>query len=394
MEPTPRDDGRLRATRIYQWLVRLYPVSYRRLFGEQMLQTFQDHYRDAIASGDESEGRFWLGVFADEVKALPRAQVAAVKEAWRRWAIATPAARGREETIMMTRRRPRLRSYWLLYLLLLLFIPIAATVYGQRNETVYESTATIYVQTNTVLKDFQSADDNSYATKAQNVSDAMGQILQTETFLVSVARDTSLKTMYDLGSSGDQDAVAARIAGNITVSANNATIVVVTATDRFSPQVAQELAGAAITEFVAFYANQELATLTQAQEFYGKQLDDITAKVADDTKKVSDYQKQHPEVNTPAGENDPAYVELKKQREADQATQQSAQANADVVAQAMEAAKTGTSYDVKPLDPPTLPLSATVKIAKVLTYSLVALVAVLILFSLTGISYRPRVTAE
>jgi capsular polysaccharide biosynthesis protein len=287
----------------------------------------------------------------------------------------------------MTRFLVKLVKYWYLYLIPILLIPTAATLYGLKKETVYESNATIYVQTNTFLKDFQSADDNSFATKAQNVSDAMGQLLQTETFLVSVARDTSLKNVYDLGSSADQDAVAARIAGNITVSANNTrNIVFVTAADRASapvgPQVAKELAGAVITEFVAFYANQELATLTQAQDFYGKQLDDITAKVADDTKKVSDYQKQHPEVNTLAGENDPAYVELKTQREADQATQKSAQSNADVVAQAMEAAKTGTSYDVKPLDPPTLPKSATVKISKVVVYPIGALVALLALLAL------------
>ena len=41
MKLTPRDDGRARAMWIYRWLVRLYPASYRRLFGEQMLQTFQ-----------------------------------------------------------------------------------------------------------------------------------------------------------------------------------------------------------------------------------------------------------------------------------------------------------------------------------------------------------------
>src|SRR5262245_26112311 len=156
MEPTSGDDARLRATRGYRWIVRLYPAAYRRLFGEQMLQTFQDHYRDAVTSGEESPARFWLGVITDEAIALPRAQVAAVKDAWRRWSSAASAAPGREETITMTRRRPRLRSYWLLYLFLLLLIPVAATLYGQRNETVYESNATIYVQTNTFLKDFQS----------------------------------------------------------------------------------------------------------------------------------------------------------------------------------------------------------------------------------------------
>jgi len=45
-----------------------------------MLQTFQDHYRDAVETGRESELRFWLGVVGDEGKSLVREQVAALRE--------------------------------------------------------------------------------------------------------------------------------------------------------------------------------------------------------------------------------------------------------------------------------------------------------------------------
>jgi hypothetical protein len=283
----------------------------------------------------------------------------------------------------MTRLLVKLVKYWYLYLIPLLLIPTAAMLYGQRKETVYESNATIYVQTNTFLKDFQSQDDNAYATKAQNVSDAMGQLLQTETFLVSVARDTSLKTIYDLGSSAGQDAAAARIGGNITVSANNTrNIVFVTAADRSSAHVAQELAGAVTMEFVAFYANKELDTLKAAGDFYGKQLSDSNDKVAADSKAVSDYQKQNPQVLTLAGTNDPKWVELNNQLKTDRDTQTSMQSNVQVVDQAMAAANDGKSYDINPLDPPTLPKSPTVKISKVLVYPIGALVAVLALLAI------------
>jgi hypothetical protein len=392
MGSTRRDDAHRRATRVYRWIVRLYPASYRRLFGEQMLQTFQDHYRDAVATGEESVTRFWLGVITDEVKALPRAQLAAAQERWRRWLTAASAVQGREETITMTVFRPRLRRYWLLYLLLLLVSLTATTLYAQRHETMFESNATIYVQTNTFLKDFQSQDENSFATKAQNVSDAMGQLLQTETFLVSVARDTSLKNLYDLDSPAGQDAAAVRIGGNITVSANNTrNIVFVTAADRNYPQAAKELAGAVITEFVAFYAKQELDTLKAAGDFYGKQLSDSNDKVTADSKAVSDYQELHPEVLTLAGANDPKWVELNNRLKTDQATQTSIQSNADAVAQAIDAANSGTSYDVKPLDPPTLPQSPTVKVSEVLVR---ALLVVLLLFALTVISYRSRLALD
>jgi capsular polysaccharide biosynthesis protein len=283
----------------------------------------------------------------------------------------------------MTRFLVKLVKYWYLYLIPILLIPTAATLYGLKKETGYESSATIYVQTNTFLKDFQAQDDNSFATKAQNVSDAMSQLLEAKSFLVSVARDTSLKNIYPLDSPAGQDAAVARIYGNIGVSANNTrNIVFVTTSDHSSSQVAMELAGAVITEFVAFYANQELATLKQAQDFYGKQAADIDAKVLDDGKKVNDYQKQHPEVLTLAGANDPTWVDLKNKLEADQNSQAAVHSNVGSVQQAMDAANSGTSYDVKPLDPATLPKSATVKVSKVVVYPIGALVAVLALLAI------------
>jgi hypothetical protein len=45
-----------------------------------MLQTFQDHYRDAIETEGESEWHFWLGVVSDEGQSLVREHVAALRE--------------------------------------------------------------------------------------------------------------------------------------------------------------------------------------------------------------------------------------------------------------------------------------------------------------------------
>jgi hypothetical protein len=395
MTPPRRDDGYLRATRVYRWLVRLYPAAYRRLFGEQMLQTFQDHYRDAVATGEESETGFWLGVFADEARAIPRAQFAAAQETWRRWSASTSASQGSEEPITMTVPRPQLRRYWLPYLLLLLLVPVAAALHGLRIATDYETSANIFVATNTFLTDFQSQEYNSFATKAQNVADQLSQLLQSASFLVSVANDTSLANMYDLHSSAGQDAVVTRIGVDIAVSANpTRNIVTITVADQYSPQVAQELTAGVIREFVAFYASNELYILKVAQDFYDKQLADVNAKVADDAKKVSDYQRQHPEALTPAGGNDPTWVALKQQLAADQAIQLSTQTNVQAVAQAMHGANGGTSYEIKPLDPAPTPHSATVQIRRLLVYPIAALSLVLILFALTGISYRARVALD
>jgi uncharacterized protein involved in exopolysaccharide biosynthesis len=283
----------------------------------------------------------------------------------------------------MTRFLVKIVKYWYLYLIPLLLIPTAATLYGMRKVTEYQSGATLYVQPNNFLKDFQPQDANPFATKAQNVSDQMSQLLQSRSFLVNVAGDTSLKTVYDLKSPAAQDAAAARIGGNVTVSANNTrNIVFVTAADQASPQVAKELAGAVITEFVAFYAARELDTLNAAKTFYDKQVTDNSAKVADDLKALNDYVRQHPEVQTFIGQNDPKYVQLKGQADADQATLTSTESNANEVAAALAAARGGQSNEVKPLDTPTLPKVATVNISKLLVYPIGALIGVLALLAI------------
>lgn len=82
--PTPPQRHGLRvAVRVYARLVRLYPRAHRQSFGPQMLQAFQDHYRDAVEEDGQRVPRFWLGVAADEGKSLLREHLAALREGMR-----------------------------------------------------------------------------------------------------------------------------------------------------------------------------------------------------------------------------------------------------------------------------------------------------------------------
>jgi hypothetical protein len=81
--PRHRARGRARAERIYRWFVRGYPTAHRRAFGQQMLHTFQDHYRDAVERERESVLRFWLGVVGDEGWSLLREHLAALQSTMR-----------------------------------------------------------------------------------------------------------------------------------------------------------------------------------------------------------------------------------------------------------------------------------------------------------------------
>ena len=195
---------------------------------------------------------------------------------------------------MLTRFLVKLVKYWYLYLIPILLIPTAATLYGQKKETVYESTALINVVKLSFLTDYQANTDNPFATQAQNVVDTMTPYLDSPSFMARVAARTSLKHVYDLENTGCQDAAVGRIAGNVTVSAPGKTFISVTADDRSSAVVAQELAQGVIDEFNATYAQTEKDYLTKAGDYYKKQADALGKTVDDDNAAIANYMKTHP----------------------------------------------------------------------------------------------------
>ncbi|HEY2670612.1 MAG TPA: hypothetical protein VGJ07_09585 [Rugosimonospora sp.] len=84
---------------MYRLLVRLYPAAHRRAFGEQMVQTFGDHYRDAVEARGGSRLRFWVAVLADGGTSLLTEHTAELRALWRR---------GRRQAATPQRRRGRL----------------------------------------------------------------------------------------------------------------------------------------------------------------------------------------------------------------------------------------------------------------------------------------------
>src|SRR5690242_14375611 len=68
-----------RAQRTYRLLVRLYPAAHRRAFGEPMVQTFGDHYRDVVEHRGGSRLRFWAAALADAATSLRTEHAAALR---------------------------------------------------------------------------------------------------------------------------------------------------------------------------------------------------------------------------------------------------------------------------------------------------------------------------
>jgi hypothetical protein len=278
----------------------------------------------------------------------------------------------------MTRFLVKLVKYWYLYLIPILLIPTAATLYGLKKETVYESTALINVVKLSFLTDYQANTDNPYATQAQNVVDNMTPYLESPSFMAKVAARTSLRTVYDLTTPGGRDAAVGRIAGNVSVSAPGKMFISVTADDRLSPVVAQELANGVIDEFNSTYAQTEKDYLTKASEYYKQQADSFSKTVGNDIAAISSYTKTHPN----AGPADPTLAGLNAQLGVDQKKLSDTNDNLNGVNQSIAAASNGTPYDLSLQDPPTLPKSSTVKASKVVVYPIGALVAVLALLAI------------
>lgn len=68
------------ARRLYKLLLTLYPHSYRTAFGEQMMQTFIDHYTDVATSVGRVRMDFWLFMIIDEIKNIMRQQMISLRE--------------------------------------------------------------------------------------------------------------------------------------------------------------------------------------------------------------------------------------------------------------------------------------------------------------------------
>ena len=67
---------------LFALLLRLYPHAYRLAFGQQMLRTFQDHYRDVVETQGASAFWFWLGVLGDAGRSLIREHLSALQTAF------------------------------------------------------------------------------------------------------------------------------------------------------------------------------------------------------------------------------------------------------------------------------------------------------------------------
>jgi hypothetical protein len=95
------------ATKLYSFLLSLYPRGYQQAFRAQMMQTFVDHYQDVEKLESHVSIGFWFSTIADEAQNIAR-----------------------QHTTLLTERNPFLRvTIGKLLLSMLLLIPFYATFF-------------------------------------------------------------------------------------------------------------------------------------------------------------------------------------------------------------------------------------------------------------------------
>jgi uncharacterized protein involved in exopolysaccharide biosynthesis len=268
----------------------------------------------------------------------------------------------------------KLLQHWYLYLIPVLTLPVLVGIYGLRSQQVYESSALLYIQDNSQVTGINISGFSQYASPAQNVSNAMNELLQSETFVVTVASGCpDLANAYDLTTRGGQDAVAARLTADIGISpsAVGTSTVVVLADDK-SPKVAQEVVLSMITTFSSYFATQRLALDTKSEQFLLKEVNDAKTQVAQDAQRIQQYEDAHP--GTPVDRNlDPTLAQLIQQHDQDAAAEQALSEKLTTVQFDIAAAKQGNSDLYTVLDQPQLPLRSTQHLKKLLVYPLAGL---------------------
>lgn len=269
---------------------------------------------------------------------------------------------------------------WYLYVLPMIVLPILATMYGKQVLTVYESSALLHI--NQPIGN-SSTTFSQYMSPAENGASAMNEALLSETFVVSVARNTDLASVYDLDSQYGQDAVTARIRSDVGIVASSVgqNTIFVTVDER-SPHLAQQLAQQLIAQFGIYFNLSALSYDQTRIAFFSQQLKDAQAKVTQDEAHISEYLQSHPSILPTDARTDPALTTLQQQLTDDQTQVTSYNDQLSGLKFDLAAAQSGVSDIFHVEDDPQVPLSSTLHLKKLVVYPIGGLGAALALIVL------------
>ena len=276
----------------------------------------------------------------------------------------------------------KLLKHWYLYLIPVLLLPVAGTLYGKQKLSVYETSALLHVNSSDALTG-TNTDFNSFVSPAQNGADLMNQLLLGTSFVISLAQSTDLAKQFDLTDRTDRGIVATRIRGDVVIypTGVGGNLVTLTVDDK-SPTIALQVATALLSSSSNYIEGHRLAQDQINEAFIQQQLDQVQAKIATDVKKLQDYIAAHPNAGALGSPPDAQLQQLQEAYQTDQTTWVKLQDQMRSIKSDEAAANSRTSTVFDVLDAPLPPLRPTLHLKGLIPYTGGGLAAALALILL------------
>ncbi|HEU5348463.1 MAG TPA: hypothetical protein VFU63_07600, partial [Ktedonobacterales bacterium] len=255
---------------------------------------------------------------------------------------------------------------WYLYAIPIIVLPVLMTVYGYNKLMLYQSGALCRVDLPRIL----SAQDlgwNPWISAAQNESQAMGGLLQSETFAVEVATHTNLAKQLDLTTQAGKDAAFQHITADVSVypAPQGDNFLYISVLDK-DPHLAQQIAVSLIDAYTTDFQQNRKTIDDNAIKFYQQQLATAQGQQDQDTASLQEYLHTHPGANV-SGTVDPTFAQLEQQVSQDQSTVSSFSQQITTLQQDEAALPSGSTSILHVQDPPRLPLKPTLQKSTLLT---------------------------
>jgi uncharacterized protein involved in exopolysaccharide biosynthesis len=241
---------------------------------------------------------------------------------------------------------------WRLYIPILLLL-LTATVLGTYYlaSTQYEATARIWVDKPALDNVLDPNAPSSYLSPAQQQADKLSQLLQTDSFVVSIMTNTSVSGR--LTSEPDRDRVVKDVRGKLAVTPLGPNTVRITYTGS-DPILCQQMVQSTIDQFRAWDLTARVEQSAIEGQFYQKQLQIYQDQVDAAAKRVEDFQRNHPFPDP----SSPQYLELQslqRELESARALLSATQTKIEQAKAANSLSDTSRQYEFQILDAPTVP---------------------------------------
>ncbi|MEO8285477.1 MAG: hypothetical protein ABI670_03460 [Chloroflexota bacterium] len=262
------------------------------------------------------------------------------------------------------------RRLYIPVLLLLLAATVVGTYYLAR--TQYEATARIWVEKpalDNVLD--PNAPSGFVVSPGQQQSDKLVQLLQTDSFVVSILTNTTASGR--LTSVAERDRVIKEVRGKLAVTPFGSNTVKITYTGS-DPAFCQQVVQGTIDQFRAWDLTARVEQSAIESQFYQKQLQIYQDQVDAAATRVDDFQRDHPFPDP----SSPQYLELtglQRELESARALLSATRTKIEQANAANALSDTSRQVEFQVLDAPTVPDRPAATLTRLLEYLALGLIA-------------------